>query len=169
MSIGSCSVPELGASPTGPLFEHWIRRRVEFSDTDLSGIIHFSRYPVFMESAEHDFLRAIGTSVDVEVDGSRLGWPRLSLGFEFKKPVRFEDELDLRLLVLRKGSRSLTFGCEISHREELVARGQMSSACCIFEPGRPMRSVEIPPTIAECIAEVPEAEREAWQSPIRPL
>lgn len=30
-------------------------RRVEFSDTDLAGIMHYSNYFRFMETAEHAF------------------------------------------------------------------------------------------------------------------
>ena len=35
------------------------RRRVEFVDTDMGGIVHFSRFFVFMETAEHEFLEAL--------------------------------------------------------------------------------------------------------------
>lgn len=150
-------------------YENRTRRRVEFSDTDLSGIIHFSRYPVFMETAEHHFLNAIGSGVHIEIDGQLVSWPRLSTACEFLRPVRFEDELEIRVLVLKKGRKSLTFGCEFFHDGRLVARGQMSSACCILVPGEPMRSIEIPASIAERIAEAPRKEREAWQPPIRPL
>jgi acyl-CoA thioester hydrolase len=30
-------------------------RRIEFPDTDMAGIVHFSRFFVFMEAAEHEF------------------------------------------------------------------------------------------------------------------
>ena len=151
------------------LSELWTRRRVEFSDTDLSGIIHFSRYPVFMESAEHELFAAIGSSVHATIDGRTYGWPRLAVGFEFLRPVTFEDELRIRILILRKGTKALTFGCELYRGEDLVARGQMSSACCILEPGEPMRAVPIPAAIADRLAEVPREVREEWKPPIRPL
>src|SRR6267142_3806964 len=44
----------------GRMHEIRSRRRVEFVDTDMSGIMHFSRYLVFMENTEHAFLAAIG-------------------------------------------------------------------------------------------------------------
>ena len=37
---------------------HTFTRRVEFGDTDLAGIMHFSNFFRFMEAAETDFLRA---------------------------------------------------------------------------------------------------------------
>ena len=38
------------------------RRRIEFADTDMGGIVHFSRYFIFMETAEHQFLESLGIS-----------------------------------------------------------------------------------------------------------
>ena len=36
--------------------EYRTSRRIEFADTDMAGIAHFSRFYVFMEQAEHEFL-----------------------------------------------------------------------------------------------------------------
>src|SRR5947208_2013483 len=53
-------------------------RRVEFADTDMAGIVHFSAFFRFMESAEHEFLRARGLSVVLDWDGEHLGFPRVA-------------------------------------------------------------------------------------------
>ena len=34
-------------------------RMVEFADTDMAGIVHFSRYFRYVEEAEHAFLRSV--------------------------------------------------------------------------------------------------------------
>ena len=132
-------------------------RRVEFSDTDLAGIVHFSRFFVFMETAEHRFLNAVGTSVDSEIQGRRIGWPRLQASCEFFRPVRFEDELEILLEVLRKGTKSLTYRVTFSLRGELVARGEIASACCEMRPGQGPRAVPIPRIIADRIDQAPAA------------
>ncbi len=46
-----------------------ITRRVEFGDTDMAGIMHFSNFFRFMEVAESDFLRSRGLNVSW-VEGS---------------------------------------------------------------------------------------------------
>ena len=145
------------------------RRRVEFSDTDMEGIIHFSRFFIYMETAEHQFLNALGTSVAGSIDGVRLGWPRTAVGCEFLRPVRFEDEVEIRLFVLRKGARSITYGCEFRHQSELVARGQSTSVCCAMKSEGGLRSIDIPKRLADRIAEVAAEERTRWRSPIRQL
>ena len=40
-----------------------VKRRVEFADTDMAGIVHFSAFFVYMEQAEHELLRSLGLSV----------------------------------------------------------------------------------------------------------
>lgn len=49
-------------SVSSPEGFHW-RRRVEFSETDMAGIAHFSSFIIYMEQAEHALLRSLGTSV----------------------------------------------------------------------------------------------------------
>ena len=51
-------------------------RKIEFADTDMEGIVHFARFLVFMETAEHEFLRALGAEVHMTVEKQDIGWPR---------------------------------------------------------------------------------------------
>jgi acyl-CoA thioester hydrolase len=53
--------------------------RVQFSDTDMAGIVHFSNFFRYMERVEHGFFRSLGFSiVDPPVEGAeRVGWPRV--------------------------------------------------------------------------------------------
>ena len=128
-------------------------RRVEFSDTDLAGIVHFSRFFIYMEGVEHAFLRSIGTSVLSDYEGKKLGWPRLTATCDYKAPAFFEDELDIRLEVIRKGNRSLTYAFTFMRGNTLIAEGRMATACCTVEPGGKMKAVVIPITVANGIEE----------------
>ena len=84
--------------------EYRAKRKIEFVDTDMAGIVHFTRFFVFMETAEHEFLRSLGTSVAIEWNGDKIGWPRLAASCEYLSPLRFEDEVDIRLRVTKKGN-----------------------------------------------------------------
>ena len=53
-----------------------VSRRVEFCDTDMAGIIHFSNFFRYMEFAEVAFLRARGLSVAMTWGQEHLGFPR---------------------------------------------------------------------------------------------
>lgn len=135
-----------------PRSEFRTRRKIEFSDTDLAGIVHFSRFFVFMETAEHEFLRSLGTSVHCEHEGMQIGWPRLSASCEYRRPVRFEDELEIVLRVKKKGRRSMTYQTHFFLDGECVANGELSSVCCEMTAAGP-RAIPIPPFLADQIAD----------------
>jgi 4-hydroxybenzoyl-CoA thioesterase/acyl-CoA thioester hydrolase len=141
------------------MYEFTTRRRIEFADTDQGGIVHFSRYFIFMETAEHEFLEAAGTSVDLELeDGRRVGWPRVSARCEYRSPARFGDVLDIRVSVLRKGSKSMTYRIQFSVNGREIAEGQVSSVCCELTPGREVKAIPIPDFVAERFDEAPRDE-----------
>ncbi|MDE0299646.1 MAG: thioesterase family protein [Candidatus Poribacteria bacterium] len=140
-------------------YEYRTKRQVEFSDTDMAGIAHFSRFFVFMESAEHEFLRSLGTSVATEWDGNKIGWPRLAASCEYLQPVKFEDTLDIHLTVSRKGRKSMTYEFVFTKDDLEIARGQMSTACCACNPGEKIRAIPIPDFIADQIEVTPSSAR----------
>ena len=96
------------------------RRRVEYVDTDMSGIMHFSRYLVFMENAEHAFLEALGARVQWREGEREMTFPRVAVACEYLAPARFGDELEVHLRVLRKGEKSLTYGFEVTRAGQLI-------------------------------------------------
>src|SRR3954469_1463483 len=80
-------------------------RRVQFSETDLAGIAHFSAYFRFMEEAEHALWRAAGLRIGAAaVTG---GWPGVAAAFEYKRPFRFEDKLEVTLGIAELTRRSI--------------------------------------------------------------
>lgn len=122
-----------------------VRRRVEFCDTDMAGIIHFSNYFRYMESAEVAFLRARGLSVAMEWEGQAIGFPRVSASCDFLRPAKFEDELDILVRLTNLGRKSVTYGFEFLRGSEVMARGQVSAVCCrVYRDAHRIESIEIP-------------------------
>lgn len=140
-------------------YEFRTKRKIEFSDTDMAGIAHFSRFFVFMETAEHEFLRSLGTSVATEWEGNKIGWPRLSASCEYLNPVKFEDTLDIHLTVSRKGGKSMTYEFVFTKDNLEIACGQMRTACCTCNPGEKMKAIPIPDFIASQIEEIGTNDR----------
>ena len=54
--------------------EFSISRRVQFAETDMAGVVHFSNYFRWMEEVEHAFFRAVGLSVVIGVVLFLLLW-----------------------------------------------------------------------------------------------
>lgn len=133
-----------------------VTRRVEFSETDMAGIVHFANYYRWMEEAEHDFFRSIGLSIMRRLpDGSYLGWPRVSAQCNFERPLFYADTIELRVTVERIGFKSLTFVIEMFKNDQRVAHGRMKTACCLCKPEGALESVEIP---ADYLAVIPIPE-----------
>jgi acyl-CoA thioester hydrolase len=139
------------------IHEFSTRRRVEFADTDCAGIIHFTNYYRYMEEAEHAFLRSLGLSVRWPAEGGEIGFPRLSASCEFLRPARFEDVLDIRLEVRRKGRTSITYAFAFSKDGEEVARGEVTAVACQVGQDGKIRPVPLPGAFAEKIGEAPGA------------
>ena len=96
-----------------------ITRLVQFAETDLAGVMYFANYFRMMEEVEHAFFRSIGTSVCMTDQGRQLGWPRVKVSCEYFAPLRFEDEVELRLKIIDDSKRSLT------HQVEFVLVGTL--------------------------------------------
>ena len=137
------------------MYEFTTQRKIEFADTDSGGIVHFSRYFVFMETAEHQFLDAVGTSVVLEIEGKQIGWPRVAASCEYKSPARFGDLLEIHVRVRRKGVKSMSYEFVFRKEGEPTATGAMTSVCCVLEPGEKVRPIPIPESIASKIDEPP--------------
>ena len=126
---------------------------MEFADTDMAGIVHFARFFVYMESAEHAMLRSLlGTEIHFEYQGREIGWPRAKATCTYLSPARLGDVLDIRVLIRRKGRRSMTYGFEIGCGERRIAEGELVTICCAMDV-KPMKSIDIPPPIADRLEE----------------
>ncbi len=134
------------------------RRRIEFVDTDMGGIVHFSRFFVFMETAEHLWFEALGTSVAIDEGRRRIGWPRVSAACEYLSPARFGDTLQIKVTLQRKGRTSMTWDIRFYRDEELLARGRVTSVCCVLDPPRRPEPIPIPSQIADQFEPTPDSE-----------
>ena len=119
-------------------------RRVEFHETDMAGIVHFSNFFRYMEFAEVEFLRARGLSVKMTWEGREIGFPRVSATCDYLKPARFDEVLDIAVTVVRVGQKSVTYAFEFTRAADVIARGKTTSVCCEVAEDHTLRAVEIP-------------------------
>ncbi len=122
------------------------RRRVQFAETDMAGIVHFSWYLRYMEEAEHALWRSLGLRIAPE--SGDIGWPRVSVSCDFKAPLHFEDEFEVRVRVETVGRRSIRYGFTLARGHEILATGTMTSVCVTKVPGQPAKSRELPDDVA---------------------
>lgn len=122
-------------------------RRVEFHETDMAGIVHFSNFFRYMEAAEVAFLRSRGLRVSWHEGKTRYGFPRVSAACDYLKPARFDDLLEIVVTLEQVGAKSVTYTHEFRRGEEVLARGRITAVYVCVEEGQGLKSVEIPPEI----------------------
>jgi acyl-CoA thioester hydrolase len=118
------------------------RRRVQFAETDMVGLVHFTHFFRYMEEAEHALWRAAGMSI--ARPGEQKGWPRLSATFDFKAPLGFEDEFDVVVDVGKVTQRTLQYGFKIVKGEILIGVGSITTALVSKVPGETMKALDLP-------------------------
>lgn len=155
MTEGSATSPE-GPAWTGPFA---YSRQVEFSETDMAGVVHFTHYLRYMEMAEHAYWRSIGISGMGRFEGIHLGWPRVRAECHYKRPLRFEDMVEIRVYVARVGRTSVDFRHALYQGDpaagKLAATGRLTLTCADLDRGDPFESIPVPGWLRERIAVAP--------------
>lgn len=147
-------------------FEHYWSKVIDFYETDMAEIVHFSNYPRYMESAEHDFFRSLGFSVHAKDDTS--GWPRVSIGCDYFSPLRFEDQLLVHLMVLKLSRSSVKYGFRLYQNNQetrvLAAVGQITAVHTKPNADGRMKAVPIPEKYLAAIEQAPTELAEAFMT-----
>jgi acyl-CoA thioester hydrolase len=136
--------------------EFHYHRRVQFADTDLAGIVHFSAYFRYMEEAEHALWRAAGLSIARRRDPVR--WPRVSASFEFRQPLHFEDEIDVRVRIAALSRRTIRYAFGVMRGNALAGEGTMTIACVRRTAAR-MIPVDVPAGVVSALGAALAAAR----------
>lgn len=121
------------------------KRRVQFAETDMAGVLHFSNYFRLMEECEHAFWRSLGLSVHAcpTAGGYVISWPRVAVRCEYKSPARFEDELELHFRLERLGTKSMDFTVVFMRAGQQIASASATTVCCRLN-GERFEAIEIP-------------------------
>lgn len=140
-------------------YEFKVTRRVEFSETDMAGIVHYSNFFKYMETAEHAFFRSLGFSIVTRNIETPVGWPRVHAECDYRQPLFFEDEVEIQLLVAEKRSKTLSYLFRFRKLNSVppieVARGKLTVVCVTHHADGQMTACSIPREIADRIEVAP--------------
>ncbi|MSU58052.1 MAG: acyl-CoA thioesterase [Pedosphaera sp.] len=140
-------------------YEFKIVRRVEFIETDMAGIVHYSNFFRYMEFAETAFIRSLGFSIWTQETDPPVGWPRVHAECDFTSPLRFEDEVEIHLLVAGKSARSLSYAFRLRKLNAQppieVGRGLVTVVCVTQVNGK-LAATPLPKSIGDQIEVAPK-------------
>lgn len=142
-------------------YEHTSTRRIEFSETDMAGLVHFSNFFKYMETAERDFFEAAGVDLIRTQPGEMVGWPRARAECKFSAPLRFGDTIEIHLAVKSVKDRAIDYQFRIFRRNEdgsrtQAGKGQMTTILAQLSESGQLQSVELPQDLRARITEAPE-------------
>ena len=81
------------------MVEFMYLRKAQYHETDQMGFIHHSNYVKWMEEARVAFMDRIGMGY-AEVEKAGVVSPVTAVSVEYKKPVRFSEEVGIQVSVL---------------------------------------------------------------------
>jgi acyl-CoA thioester hydrolase len=141
-------------------FEHTSTRRIEFSETDMAGLVHFSNFFKYMETAERDFFEAAGVDLINTKPGEIVGWPRARAECKFSAPLRFGETIDIHLAVKSVKDRSIEYQFRIFRRNPngtrtQAGKGHMTTILTELTASGSLRSIELTAQVRERITEAP--------------
>jgi len=133
-------------------------RRIEFAETDMAGIVHFANFFRMMEVTEHAFFRSLGFTIHGHDVLKTTGWPRVNASCDYRAPLRFEDEVEIHLLVAEVRTRSIRYVFifrKVTDGSE-VARGELTAVCASVEKATgKLSAVPIPDEIRAAVQPAP--------------
>jgi acyl-CoA thioester hydrolase len=140
-------------------YEFKLTRRIEFAETDMAGIVHFSNFFKMMEATEHAFFRSLGFAIHSHDPVNTTGWPRVSANCDYRAPLRFEEEVEIHLLVAEMRTRSIKYQFvfrKAADRTE-VARGSIVAVCATVDKSTgKLGAIPIPEAIRSTIQAAPQ-------------
>ena len=143
--------------------EFSITRTVEFSETDMAGIMHFANFFYWMESCEAAFYRSLALPLISFVPGNVVGWPRVAVSCEYKSPLHFNDIVQVRLLVKEVRTKAVIFVFQFRKLSdgkplpEIMAQGEMAAVCITAGVDGAMVAQPIPAEVRAKLAVAPPA------------
>ncbi|MFN8162303.1 MAG: hotdog domain-containing protein [Solirubrobacterales bacterium] len=109
-----------------------IHRRIEWMDTDAAGIYHWTTVFRLSEAAEAELHTALGIA---ELTFGAM--PRISVNFNFKRPLHFNDPVEIVLQIDQVGRSSIRYKIQVLGPDGVAANGRISACLIDRESGSP--------------------------------
>ena len=109
------------------LYNFFYTLRVRYAEVDAQGIVFNSHYLTYFDCAITEYYRKIKYNYISEVKKSKKDFHVIKTTIEYKKPISFDQIIDLGVKISKIGNTSLTFDISIySNRKNiLLAEGNI--------------------------------------------
>ena len=116
--------------------------KIYYEDTDSGGVVYYANYLKYLERARSEAIYSQGlTNIKLKKDYGALIIVK-SCNIEYKKPAKFEDELEVISSVLSKTKTSFIMNQIIKRRDEIISEADVQLVT-VNKEGKPIKIPEI--------------------------
>ena len=116
--------------------------KIYYEDTDAGGVVYYANYLKYLERARSEAIYSLGlTNTNLQKDHDTLIIVK-SCNIEYKKPAKFEDELEIISSILSKTKTSFTMLQIIKKNEEIISEATVQLVT-VNKEGKPIKIPEI--------------------------
>ena len=116
--------------------------KIYYEDTDAGGVVYYANYLKYLERARSEAIYSLGlTNTNLQKDHDTLIIVK-SCNIEYKKPAKFEDELEIISSILSKTKTSFTMLQLIKKNEEIISEATVQLVT-VNKEGKPIKTPEI--------------------------
>ena len=117
-------------------FKHKVK--IYYEDTDAGGVVYYANYLKYLERARSEAIYSLGlTNANLQKDHDTLIIVK-SCNIEYKKPAKFEDELEIISSILSKTKTSFTMLQIIKKNEEIISEATVQLVT-VNKEGKPIK------------------------------
>ena len=93
--------------------------KICFGDIDHAGIVYYPRFLHYFHVALEEFFgQELGIDYPIIINEHRIGLPTVHLETDFSRPLRYGDQIEVEVRVLKIGKSSITFGYRVFKQDE---------------------------------------------------
>jgi acyl-CoA thioester hydrolase len=116
--------------------------KIYYEDTDAGGIVYHANHLKYFERARSEAIYSLGlTNTNLQKDHDTLIIVK-SCNIEYKKPAKFEDELEIISSILSKTKTSFTMLQIIKKNEQIISEATVQLVT-VNKEGKPIKIPEI--------------------------
>ena len=110
-------------------------KKAQYHETDQMGIIHHANYVKWMEEARLAYLEELGLGYQ-EVENEQVFSPVVNVAVQYKAPVHFADEVEIKVSVKTYSAVKLELAYEFFNKHTQAVCAAASSVHCFIKQGK---------------------------------
>ena len=116
--------------------------KIYYEDTDSGGVVYYANYLKYLERARSEAIYSLGLSNSIlQKDYETLIIVK-SCNIKYKKPAKFEDELEVLSSIISKTRTSFSMSQIIKRQEEIISEAEVQLVT-VNKDGKPIKIPEI--------------------------